>query len=340
MGLVIVVVFLSLGLSLHGTVDSLPSSSPGANLNNSIGLQTAMVKNAFAMKLANPTFTVAGLVDNNVANGALEMSVPGTVTVRAGSSITFNVNASEPGNSNVTISLSASGLPNGASMASATGNPVVSTFAWAPGPTQPLGNYTLSFAASTDSKPPVTVSQTAIVEVLKAMLNPSLTVPTGTQAISAGTVLSFAAVATDLNLPPLPLIVSAFGLPTGATFNPDTGVFIWTPSESQAPGHYVVIFTATNGQGGITASKVTITVSGSALATTPLSTLPDWTMTWLLPLAIGLLIGIIPSVVLLLKRRRAAQSTMTNSVQASLSREALNPEESPKELPPSEAHPR
>src|SRR5260370_1256492 len=141
-------------------------------------------------------------------------------------------------------------------------------------------------------------TQTVIIEVLKAMLLPSLAVPSGEQKIYAGAMFSFAVIATDLNLPPLPIILSASGLPAGATFNSDTGVLTWTPSVTQT-GRYVISFAASNGLSGATTGRVVVTVSGSLLGTASLSTVPDWTMMWVLPLSIGLVIGIVPSTVLL-----------------------------------------
>ncbi len=252
------------------------------------------------------TQTVIGsdLLTNTVMNGPLTLTLPATETVRAGSSITFNINASEPSYPNFTITLTATGLPNGASLAVASGNPVVSTFAWAPGATQALGNYTVSFIASNNAKPPITVTETVTVEVLKAMLLPTLAVPSGEQKIYAGAAFSFAVIATDLNLPPLPIILSASGLPAGATFNSDRGVLMWTPSVTQT-GRYVISFAASNGLSGATTGRVVVTVSGSLLGTASLSIVPDWTMTWVLPLSIGLVIGIVPSTLLLFRSRRA-----------------------------------
>jgi len=267
------------------------------------------------------TQTVIGsdLITNTVTNGPLTLTVPATETVRAGSSITFNINASEPGYPNFTITLTATGLPNGASLAVASGNPIPSTFAWSPGATQALGNYTVSFTASNNAYPPLTVTETVTVEVLKAMLLPSLAVPSGEQKIYAGAMFSFAVIATDLNLPPLPIILSASGLPAGATFNSDTGVLTWTPSVTQT-GRYVISFAASNGLSGATTGRVVVTVSGSLLGTASLSTVPDWTMMWVLPLSIGFVIGIVPSIALFVRSRRATNAMLGNGFQTNLKR--------------------
>src|SRR5262249_49993575 len=58
------------------------------------------------------------------------------------------------------------------------------------------------------------------------------------------------------------------GRPGGATFDADTAMFAWTPAFTQAADVYIVTFTATSNDGGITKSStvsVPITVVGSNL---------------------------------------------------------------------------
>ncbi len=289
---------------------------------------TGILRNPPSSKIdeGKPQTAVIGsdLLTNTVTNGPLTMTVPATEMVRAGSSITFDINASEPSYPNSTITLTGTGLPNGASMAAASGNPVRSTFAWAPVATQALGNYTVSFIASNNSKPPpITVTATVSVQVLKAMLLPTLAVPSGEQKIYAGAMFSFAVIATDLNLPPLPIILSASGLPPGATFNSDTGVLTWIPSVTQT-GRYVISFAASNSLSGATTGRVVVTVSGSLLGTASLSTVPDWTMMWVLPLSIGLVIGIVPSIALFVRSRRATNAMLGNGFQTNLKRQPVS----------------
>ena len=72
---------------------------------------------------------------------------------------------------------------------------------------------------------------------------PVLTVP-GAQTIAEGKLLTFTVSATDPDS--TSLIYSASGLPTGATFNPSTRTFSWTPGYTQN-GAYSVTFTASDG---------------------------------------------------------------------------------------------
>jgi hypothetical protein len=57
--------------------------------------------------------------------------------------------------------------------------------------------------------------------------------------------LTFVATARAADLPANQLTLSASGLPEGASFDPATGRFTWTPREDQQ-GTFTVTFTATD----------------------------------------------------------------------------------------------
>src|SRR5712692_6070229 len=156
----------------------------------------------------------------------LALSVPGPETVQAGTALTFTVNATGPNVPTETVSISASGLPAGATFPQASqGNPISATFAWSPTSSQGPGNYTITFQASDSLKSPL-VTRAVLIHVTKARKAPVLSVP-GPQTLAPGSLLSFAVVAEDPNLPPSPVTVSAAGLPNGSSFNSTTGVFLW-----------------------------------------------------------------------------------------------------------------
>jgi len=242
------------------------------------------------------------------------LTVPSQEAVRQASSLTFTVNASNPDLPGEKIDLSASGLPTGASFPQSVGNPVYSTFSWAPGATQPWGNYTVGFLASDDGNLSASVTQTVIIQVVRSISAPGLTVPLA-QSIAPGTILSFAVVAVDTNIPPLPLTLSASGLPEGSTFDPATGVFTWQPGKDQAPGVYVLIFTARDGLGGIDSKRVSISVVGSVqVGGASLSTFQDQLSIWLLPISVGILLGAV-AWVWAHTRRREAKNTLLRSAE-------------------------
>ena len=64
----------------------------------------------------------------------------------------------------------------------------------------------------------------------------------GNQTVVAGTLLAFDASASDPDIPIQTLTFSlADGAPDGATIDPDTGVFTWTPTEAQVNTHSVIV---------------------------------------------------------------------------------------------------
>ena len=68
-----------------------------------------------------------------------------------------------------------------------------------------------------------------------------LLAPVPDQVIYEGDTLSLTNVATDSDLPAQTLLFALTNPPTGAMIVSNTGVFHWTPDESQGPGVYTVI---------------------------------------------------------------------------------------------------
>jgi hypothetical protein len=70
--------------------------------------------------------------------------------------------------------------------------------------------------------------------------------PIGNRSVNEGTTLTFVIAATDAETPAAQLTFSAAGLPPGATFNPATRRFTWTPTEAQGAGVFDVTFSASD----------------------------------------------------------------------------------------------
>src|SRR5262249_34356094 len=67
------------------------------------------------------------------------------------------------------------------------------------------------------------------------------------QTVDEGSLLTFTAVATDANQPPQKLTFSLDpGAPAGASIDPDSGVFKWTPTGAQGPAVYSVTVRVTD----------------------------------------------------------------------------------------------
>lgn len=105
---------------------------------------------------------------------------------------------------------------------------------------------------------------TSTCQTLTVLSPPVLSVP-GTQSVTAGSTVRFVVNATDGTKT---VTLTAAGLPSGATFSSTqsfaggaSSIFLWTPTDAQAPGDYNVTFTAQDSQGVSTVSHVTIHVS-------------------------------------------------------------------------------
>jgi len=83
-----------------------------------------------------------------VKNVAPTISVSGNTTVDEGSQLTININAPDAGKAD-TVTLSASGLPKGASFSQKAGNPATGNLAWTPAYTQ-SGSYGVTLTAVDD----------------------------------------------------------------------------------------------------------------------------------------------------------------------------------------------
>ena len=89
---------------------------------------------------------------------------------------------------------------------------------------------------------------------------PTFTSP-GDKIVDEGSDLSFTLEASDQDAGQT-LTYSATGLPAGATLDPETGAFSWTPTEAQGGQVYTLTFTVNDGNsGGETSHTITITVN-------------------------------------------------------------------------------
>ena len=83
----------------------------------------------------------------------------------------------------------------------------------------------------------------------------------GDRAVDEGRDLTFVIGATDPDVPAQTLTFSATGLPAGATFDPATRTFSWTPTEAQGPGVFDGITFAVSDGVDSDSETIRITVS-------------------------------------------------------------------------------
>ena len=163
------------------------------------------------------------------SNQAPAWVTAGDQTVTTGQTLTVNLKAVDPDGDTVTYS--AANLPAGAKL-----DPVSGVLTWAPGFAQ-AGKYSGIVLSATDGS--LTTTQTIAITVVAANEAPQF-IPLQAQSGREGTALQFTLSAEDPNNDPLTYsLLSA--LPDGATFDPQTAKFAWTPGFEQA-GDYTVQF--------------------------------------------------------------------------------------------------
>lgn len=137
-------------------------------------------------------------------------------------------------------------LPNGARF-----DDVTHVFQWTPTDEQ-IGDYPVAFEVTNGT---YTVTYQVNITVLPPNAPPVLA-PVGDQTIDEGQTLAFGLTATDPD--GNPLTYSASDLPAGATLDPNTGAFRWTPDYAQA-GAYLVRFAVSDSRAS-DVETVTLTV--------------------------------------------------------------------------------
>ncbi len=208
----------------------------------------------------NETVTVSDAV---IINGAPLLQPLASQTVDAETDVHFTAVAIDPGDA---VLYSLIGAPAGAAIDPATG-----VFSWTPTEAQAPGTYPF-FVLASDSgglttQQPITITVRPFVHGIAERVAVSDAViingapmfgPPLIWDVQVGTNLNFIVVAID---PGDAVLYSLIGAPTGATIDPATGVFRWTPTPAQAPGTYPFFVLATD-SGGLTAQQsITIRVA-------------------------------------------------------------------------------
>ena len=145
-----------------------------------------------------------------------------------------------------------------AAPAAAVLNPTTGVFTWTPGESDGPGTFPVTIRVTDSAKATdetgftITVTESNSAPVLPAI---------GNQSVAEGALLTVAAAATDADLPAETLTYSLVAAPAGATLNPTSGVFTWTPSEGDGPGTFPVTIRVTDSAKATDETGFTITVT-------------------------------------------------------------------------------
>ncbi len=186
----------------------------------------------------------------------------GNKTVAAGSELRFTATATDVDIPAQVLSYSL-GLnsPAGAAVDHSTG-----VFTWTPTADQ-VGEHSLvMFVLDGEWLGQNSENFTVTVTGSGQVNTPPTLAPIGAKSVPELSTLTFTAKATDANDDQLTYSLGA-DAPAGASINPATGVFTWTPTEAQGPGSYPI--TCVVSDGALTDSE-TITVTVTEVNSTPL----------------------------------------------------------------------
>src|SRR5262249_9916968 len=160
--------------------------------------------------------------------------VPSTATIPELAPYTFTATATDADVPAQTLTFSLVGAPSGASISGSTG-----VFTWTP--TEAQGPGSCSVAVPARHGTPTTDAALMLEHASSRALSPDTALFRASGVPSTATIpelapYTFTATATDPDVPAQTLTFSLVGEPSGASIDGSTGVFTWTPTESQGPG--------------------------------------------------------------------------------------------------------
>lgn len=203
-------------------------------------------------------------------NRAPVVSVAASANAVEGKLLRLTVGATDPDRNAVT--LAASNLPQGAGFDAATGQ-----FSWTPdiGTAAATPTVVVNFAATdqpANGAAPLTSRASVTIQVAATAAtvnNPPVIAPIADQNAYAGTALSFRVTASDKDGDAVTLSAAGQPLSLGASFDPSTGLFTWTPTAAQVSppsAPYVLTVTATDDFGTPASTTETVSISVNAAA--------------------------------------------------------------------------
>jgi len=190
-----------------------------------------------------------------IQNSPPMLAYIGPKSVNEGTMLSFTATATDPDVPPQTLTFSlGNGAPSGASITSG------GAFSWTPTEAQGPGVYNINITVSDGIAIDYEVITVTVNEVnLSPVLN-----PIGYKTVQEGALLQFTITASDPDIPAQTLTYSASNLPPGATFNPTTHIFSWTPTSGQVGVYPSVHFEVSDGD--LTDSEdITITVTAPPL---------------------------------------------------------------------------
>jgi len=157
-------------------------------------------------------------------NQAPDLDAPGEFQTNVNNELTFTATATDPDDDNLTFLLD-DDAPDGATI-----DPTTGEFSFTPTPEQGGMTFTFRILVIDDGAPPLSDSEEVTITV--GDNRPPDLAPIDQRQTTAGQEVSFTATATDPDDNDLTFILDD-NAPDGATIDPETGEFSWTPTGDQ-----------------------------------------------------------------------------------------------------------
>jgi hypothetical protein len=155
--------------------------------------------------------------------------------------ISFTATATDPNFPAQTLTYSLDvGAPSGASITPQ------GDFVWTPTEAQGPGTYSITISVTDNGSPPLNDFEIITVIVNEYNNAPTLE-PISDQTVTKLTLLTFTAVGSDIDIPANTLTYSLIGAPSGATIDPNTGVFTWIPEIARLEPYTFTVRVTDNG---------------------------------------------------------------------------------------------
>jgi hypothetical protein len=174
----------------------------------------------------------------------------GNRTGVVGEPLSFSLSATDP-DAGDTLTYGATGMPAGATL-----NPATGAFAWTPPTDGTYGpiHFTVSDGTGGSDSEDVSIQVTPNGAPVLG--------PIGDRSVREGVTLSFTLAATDPESDTRSY--SATGMPAGATLDPTSGAFAWTPPPGSAGSHGPIHFVVSDGHGNSDSEDISIEVTPNA----------------------------------------------------------------------------
>ena len=257
----------NLSFSVSASDDDIPSNSlnfslsvapPGASITSggsfswTPGEGDGPGSYSIVVSVSDGTSNAAGSFSVNVTeeNSPPSIAPISDLSVDEGNSVNVTASASDPDLPNQTLSFSLdAGSAAGASISSS------GAFSWTP--TEAQGPGTFGVTVRVTDNGPGNLSATESFSITVNELNlPPLMPGLSDRGVPEGETLTFFAAGVDGDEPANNLTFSLPNAPSGATIDPGSGAFSWTPTEAQGPSeNQVTVQVTDDGPGNLSASQ-------------------------------------------------------------------------------------